>query len=235
MASLPYDRYCHEVTAQAALLDGLLAGAPPQTPVPTCPGWTLAELSVHIRGNLATLEQAVRGSAPGEVPPRLADCAERFAAAFRSAGAEAVAEAWGLKQPARSWARRAAHDLAVHRADAALALGAPFELAGDLAADGLDELLDMFAGQDLPGLRELAGQTLHLHATDADDAEWLITFTPPGFTWRRAHEKAATAVRAPLTSLLLLCYRRRPPGHESVQLLGAPAPLSGLLDSIALT
>ncbi|SFC82335.1 maleylpyruvate isomerase family mycothiol-dependent enzyme [Streptomyces aidingensis] len=241
MTPLPFERYLNEVTARAALLETLLAGAAPQTPLPTCPGWTLTELSVHVRGNLATLGGAAAGNPAREVPPRLTDCAEDFAAALRAAGPDAQTESWGLKQPARYWARRAAHDLTVHHADAALALGAPLEVAPDLAADGLDELLEMFAGEDLPGLRGLAGRSLHLHATDAGNAEWLIDFTGPsptgsgGFTWRHAHQKATTAVRAPMTALLLLAYRRYPADSEDIQILGETAVLDTWLDHIALT
>ncbi len=47
--------------------------------------------------------------------------------------------------PLAMWARRQAHETAVHRADAELAAGAPLSpLAAPFAADGIDELLTCF-------------------------------------------------------------------------------------------
>jgi hypothetical protein len=73
------------------------------------------------------------------------------------------------------------------------------------------------------------GRTIHLHATDVDkdrSAEWLVDLTGDTVAWRRAHEKAAVAVRGPLTELLLLVYGRRPV-TEGLEILGD----SDLLDS----
>ena len=66
------------------------------------------------------------------------------------------------------------------------------------------------------------GRTIHLHATDADmdtSAEWLVDLTGDTIAWRRVHEKAAVAVRGPLTELLLLVYGRRP-AAEDLEILG---------------
>ncbi len=76
-----------------------------------------------------------------------------------------------------------------------------------------------------PQMRELLGpgRTLHFHATDTEPqaaAEWVVDLTGDAITWRRAHEKAAVAVRAPLTDLLLLIYKRRPASGEGIQLFG---------------
>jgi hypothetical protein len=54
----------------------------------------------------------------------------------------------------------------------------------------------------------------------------VVDLTGEAITWRRAHEKAAVAVRAPLTELVLLVYRRRSVADADVEVLGD----SGLLD-----
>lgn len=67
------------------------------------------------------------------------------------------------------------------------------------------------------------GRTLHFHATDTAPeaaAEWVVDLTGEAITWRRTHEKAAVAVRGPLTELLLVLYRRRPARSEGVEILG---------------
>ena len=68
------------------------------------------------------------------------------------------------------------------------------------------------------GHRSRAGHGLHFHATDTEPqaaAEWVVDLTGDAITWRRAHEKAAVVVRAPLTDLLLLIYKRRPPAARA--------------------
>ena len=83
----------------------------------------------------------------------------------------------------------------------------------------LPEMLDFY-----PERRALLGpgRTVHLHATDtpADaTAEWVVDLTET-LAWRRAHEKAAVAVRGPLTELLLVIYGRRSPTDGTVEVLG---------------
>ncbi len=85
-----------------------------------------------------------------------------------------------------------------------------------MAADALDEWMELGSLPEMldfhPAQRELLGpgRTVHLHATDAPGAEWVVDLTGDRIGWRRAHEKAAVAVRGPLTDLLLLVYGRRP-------------------------
>jgi hypothetical protein len=48
---------------------------------------------------------------------------------------------------AAAWrTRRRLHETTVHRADAAIAVGAPYELRAELAADGISEWLERLAG-----------------------------------------------------------------------------------------
>lgn len=127
------------------------------------------------------------------------------------------------------WARRMAHELTIHRADAALAAGQPYEVAPDIAADAIDEWLQIveFAQRTIPDdeSRELrgAGRSIHLHATDGTaelDAEWVIEFTDDLIVWRRGHEKATVALRGPLTAVLLAFYRRLPLDSPELEVLG---------------
>lgn len=47
-----------------------------------------------------------------------------------------------------------------------------------------------------------------------------MDLTGEPITWSHAHEKAAVAVRAPLTDLVLLLYGRRTPADPSVEVYG---------------
>jgi uncharacterized protein (TIGR03083 family) len=261
MTRLPYGRFCDEVVVQTDLLRGVVAGADLSATVPTTPDWNLGQLLRHVGGNLRSVEQAVRtgsavteperqvpghGGPPGDDPAALdawlAEGAARFAETLGRAGPDAQAQVWQVRWPTAAWARRAAHDLVVHRADAAGAVGADYTVAADVAADAVDEFLDLLSnplvaasGPD-PGGPGLGG-TVHLHATDAGPdvaAEWLVELGSPAFTWRHGHEKASVAVRGPLADLLRVVTRRLPPDTPGVEVLGDRAVLDAWLERLVL-
>lgn len=135
------------------------------------------------------------------------------------------------------FARRFTHETALHRADATLALGLDYLIAEDVALDSLDEWMELDALPfhfDLdPAKRDVLGpgHTIHLHATDTAPetrAEWFVDLTGDTIAWHRSHEKAAVAVRAPLTDLLLFVYGRR--RYESLEVFGDTALLDEWLE-----
>jgi uncharacterized protein (TIGR03083 family) len=134
-------------------------------------------------------------------------------------------------RPASFWARRRAHEAAVHLADAQLAAGRDVDLGPSFAADGVDEWLGLIAAGTAGPARELCGdgQSLHFHATDpglSGTGEWLVTRTSSGITVRHGHGKADVAVRGPAAILLLVLTRRLPPSHPGVDVLGEQALLA---------
>jgi uncharacterized protein (TIGR03083 family) len=251
------DRFFTELRGCTAELARITSGDL-ERPVPTCPGWTFRQLATHVgRGHRwaaqivatrATTPIPVREVADGKLPP---DPAQH--AAWLNAGADRVIDAvtaagsdlvWTLAGigPASFWARRRAHEAAVHLADAQLAAGRDVDLAPEAAADGVDEWLAIIAAspgdtagparapaQDLRG----DGQSLHFHATDpglSGTGEWLVTRTPSGVTIARGHGKADVAVRGPAASLLLVLTRRLPSSAPDVEVLGEQALLTHWLE-----
>lgn len=63
-------------------------------------------------------------------------------------------------------------------------------------------------------------------------SEWLIRIEEEGFTWERSHVKATTAVRGPLTDLLLVLLRRLPADGAQVEVLGDEGLLDFWLDRV---
>jgi uncharacterized protein (TIGR03083 family) len=226
-----FDRHCAQIVDQTARLVADLAGADLRAPVPSCPAWTLGMLVRHVGGGHRWAEEIVRTRATGFLPDAqlrvldgddtgplpggwLVEGAERLAAALRAAG-PGVVELWTPVPGAGTpfYARRFAHETAVHRADAALAAGVPFALAPEVAADGIDEwmaleTLPVHLDRD-PAKRDVlgAGRTLSFRA-DSGEA-WLLDATGEAVTWRRSGADAAVTVRGSLTELLLVLYRRR--------------------------
>jgi len=235
------DRFYIELRACTAELAEITDGDLDR-PVPTCPGWTFRQLVTHLgRGHRwaaqivatrATAPVPTREVADGKLPedparhgPWLNAGADLVIEAVTAAGSDLVWTMTGMR-PASFWARRRAHEAAVHLADAQLAAGRSVDLAPDLAADGVDEWLGLVAaGTELRG----DGQSLHFHATDpglADTGEWLVTRTRSGVTVARGHAKADIAVRGPAADLLLVLTRRLPPSAPAVEILGEQALLT---------
>ena len=243
------DRFFAELRACTAELARMIDGDL-ERPVPTCPGWTFRQLATHVgRGHRwAAQIVATRATAPiptrevadGKLPedparhaPWLNAGADRVIEAVTAAGGAPVWALTGLR-PAGFWARRRAHETAVHLADAQLAAGQDVDLAADVAADAVDEWLALAAAN--AGLaRELSGdgQTLHFHATDPGrpgTGEWLVTRTASGVTVQPGHAKADVAVRGPAVSLLLVLTRRLPPSDPAIKIFGEQALLTHWLE-----
>jgi uncharacterized protein (TIGR03083 family) len=207
-------------------------------PVPSCPGWTVAELVWHT----GTTHDFWRQIAAGEIagpddyvqPQRPVD--EQLVAWFRP-GVEDIAtvlERLGPATPVWTWSprkdvgficRRMAQETAVHSWDARAAVGRDEPIEPRLAVDGVNEFLDFL----LPGRpQHLKGpaETIHLHATDVD-GEWLIRAGDGACRVDRSHGHGDAAVRAPTSDLLLLLWRRRSP--EALEVHGDGAALQRFL------
>ena len=212
-----------------AIVAGLRAG-PLDVRVPTCPDWTLVELASHLGwfcGLWAHVlcEAADRPKTPFEDPPAGGAGAEWFASWVGEQSGYLVEMLGSLTADAPAWtwdpnnntagfiARRAAHELAVHRFDVESARGAPTPIDGALAVDGIEEILAMIAARRAQGEEAGVGanETLHLHASDPD-AEWTLTLTPDGPRVERAHAKADLALRGAASDLELVLYDRPPLG-----------------------
>ncbi|MFF6998110.1 maleylpyruvate isomerase N-terminal domain-containing protein [Streptomyces sp. NPDC008313] len=260
MTLLGHERYCDAIEAQVRLLrDVVVSGADLSAVVPTCPDWTLEELVRHTGGALRWVELLVRTRAEEDVPEEkvpfaggpeaegdpaaldawLAETGELLVGALREAGPDAVVWSWAGVPSSGFWARRMTHELAIHRADAALAAGVPYEVDADVAADAVDEWLEIvtFVQRTQPddAANELRGpgRSIHLHATDAPaelNAEWVVELTEEGVVWRRGHEKATVALRGTLTDVLLGFYRRLPLDDGRLDVLGDRELLDFWLD-----
>ena len=149
------DRFVAAVGRDAtAILE--LCSRDPTRPIPSCPGWTAADLQQHI---LDTFR--------GEIPELGDD--ERDPAA-------ATTRALTLLSDGRGPARDIAHECAVHRWDAATAFDIDYAFEPDLACDGIDEFFEAAWPLLLDHLDRPAGtgQTLCLRRSDGTD-RWRIT------------------------------------------------------------
>ncbi|MBB5102328.1 maleylpyruvate isomerase family mycothiol-dependent enzyme [Streptomyces spectabilis] len=250
MTKVTFDRHVSEIITQADLLRTQVKDADLAVPVRTCPGWSLGDLLRHVGGAHRWAEAVVRTRASGPVPhdevddvagddaadaaalaDRVAGGAARLAGTLREAGPDAPVWTPAPGGTPEFWARRMLFETVLHRADAAVAVGGPYTLATDVALIGVGEWMEFTVLPQVyeseERLRALLGpgRTVHFHATDADaesdDAgEWFVDLTGDAITTRRAHEKAAVAVRGPASALLLSLYQRESVLAEGPEIIG---------------
>lgn len=149
-------RYLECLAADYDLLRDAASSAGLEKPVPSCPGWTVADLVAHT--GEVYLHKAVvmrEGKWPDPWPPeghpadpfKLLDLGyHEVTGEFASRPPDEASLTWyAPDQTVGFWLRRMAQETVVHRMDAELAAGRPVTAApDDLATDGVDEALTCF-------------------------------------------------------------------------------------------
>lgn len=199
MTLLDAATYLRHIKDESTRFIEVLAACPPDARVPSCPDWDAADLAWHLTG-VQHFWQHVIAHRPE--PPKAYTEPERPAtydevlATFRATHAAFVTalEAADPTDPAWSWSspdrqdvaftyRRQAHEALIHRLDAELTAGRVTDLPTALAADGIDEALDvMYGGLPPWGRFEPRAQYAEFRATDAGTSVWVQVGTFSGTT-----------------------------------------------------
>ena len=137
--------------------------------------------------------------------------------------------------PLAFWARRQAHETAIHRADADSAAGTMPEYEPGFAADGIDELITGFGRRRKYQPRSTAGGTrLRVLATDTGDA-WLVEAHEGRLQPRRDAgdlQEAGCTVSGPASGLYLYLWNRADAARAGVTVAGDPGLLSAWQSSV---
>ncbi|MDX3548450.1 maleylpyruvate isomerase family mycothiol-dependent enzyme [Streptomyces europaeiscabiei] len=187
--------YIRALDEEGRLLATAARKAGTDTAVPTCPEWRVRDLVRHTgavhRWATAHLAEGRSTPHPFVSGPELdgdalltwfEDGHRRLVDTLRSAPADM--DCWTFlpaPSPLAFWARRQAHETAVHRADAESALGGELgEHSVDFAVDGIDELLLGFHARDRSRVRTGTPRVLQVRATDTG-AVWTVRLSsePP--------------------------------------------------------
>lgn len=216
----------------ASLVAAVGAGAL-DAPVPTCPDFTVDGLAAHVgtfcgwwTHNLCEGSGRPKTPFADEVGPEgrvewLGNIAGHLVTELRATPPGTVVWTWHEPdQSAAFVARRTSHELAIHRVDAQLARGVAEPVEAELAADGIEEVFllttspvaETRVGSQRAG-RSDSRQTLHLHGTDYEPAEWLLTLESDGVGVTREHAKGDLALKGPVSDLEMLLYQRPTVGH----------------------
>jgi uncharacterized protein (TIGR03083 family) len=245
-----HERYCESIAHVVADFTAAVRDADPATPVPTCPGWTLADLVEHHATTHRWAEHVVRTRAtepvlarevpldlpddPSAYPQWLARGAESCLRTLRTVDPDLPMWSYGADQRVAFYPRRLLFEAVIHCADAQLALGHEPRVEPGTAADGIAEFLENLPRRTRTTERQapLAGGSVGLLAVDTG-AAWTITFGAAGFSWTATAEAADVTVTADVADLLLLLYGRRRPEADRFTVRGGTAVLDAWLSTTA--
>ena len=213
-------------------------------PVPTCGDWTVADLCrhvgrvyayvAHIVDHRLTSASDVRPDpAPGADPVEwVAETLDDLVAALSGAAADTPMWNWSsAPHVAAFWARRMAHESAVHRFDAQRAHGVAQPVDADLACDGLDELVDLLLPRMVArdGLTPRDATYAFESIEEGATGGWRVRTGADGIARADADAVPDVVVRGTSSALLLAAYNRVP--WTSLEVAGD----SGALDTWSQT
>jgi uncharacterized protein (TIGR03083 family) len=229
---------------RAAGFAQVLAEGDLEAPVPTCPGWRLADLGEHLGGVHQWANHAVVAGTPDVVAtpaPKHRDglvdwyreAANTLLTTLRQTDPEAPAWGFGPKpRTARFWHRRQAHETTIHHWDAGACQGAPDQIDAVLARDGIDELLALFfprqvrLGRTRPLERALAVES----DPPGKGRRWVLAGNGVGPA-SAADAQADATVSGPDEALLLMLWRRIGPDDPRLTIAGDPAVVRAVLNA----
>jgi len=188
MARLDHTTYLQHLRSESQRFRDVLAACDPRADVPTCPEWRADDLLWHLTEvqHHWTWVVTNRPKDPEEYdePERPGDHAGLLT--FYDQQSVALVEALEKAEPsdeAWTWSqdhtvgfisRRQAHEALIHRRDAELTAGTLTPFPVDLAADGVDEVLDIMYGGCPPwGEFSPLPHYIRLDLTDTGDQVWV--------------------------------------------------------------
>lgn len=182
---------------EGSLLANTASDIDPSTPVPTCPGWTLRDLILHLGGIHRWAGSHVRESSSSILKTDLVDIFDRLPddielldwyrgeldlliQSLVAAPADLECVTF-LKcvDPLHHWARRQAHETCIHRADVESIADRLTSVDIEFALDGIDELVDGIVPRPYMKLRSATPVTLGIAPNDASFVWTLCISTEP--------------------------------------------------------
>jgi uncharacterized protein (TIGR03083 family) len=238
------------LAAEGPLLAAAAGRVGLDAPVPSCPDWVVRDLVRHTggvhqwaTGIVATprtqawdvdLDEVV-GGWPGddELIGWYRESHAQLVATLRDADPKLECFTFlDAPSPLAMWARRQAHETAIHRVDAELAGTAAVSPVDRMfAADGIDELLACFITRGSKRLYADPPRVLRVHATDTGDV-WDVAFrTGPAATVRNGPPGPADAtIDGHADDLYLALWSRR--DASGLPTSGDPATLTHFFDNV---
>lgn len=199
---MEHSRFLRSIRQQCEALRAAALTAGPDAPVPTCPKWTVSRLVGHVGRVHSWVRKAVADPSGREIEPdrppqdwaALLSWFDEQRGALVDALTDPAAPAWlpFTRYPATagSWARRQAHEAAIHRLDAEHALAGSDDPSAvpslvfdpGFAADGIEELITLVLPTRGRWQEGRVTGTVVLHAADAGHT-WTVRVAPGEPPW----------------------------------------------------
>ena len=211
--------------------------------VPWSDRWTVGTVGRHVAGTHHVVAEVVRGRPDADfglfaemrTPPK--DSPE-FVEWFRTGTASLLEqlssvsandECWSWFESGRRvawWARRMAFEAVIHRWDTNAAEGEDFSVAPEIAADGVDEFLDVFVAASRAAHNGPPGPTISFDCSDRSD-RWWLDLSERGVRVVSRDPRAASVEISGTAEQLLLIVWGRVPVHDAagVEVCGDVAKL----------
>ena len=211
--------------------DAFLATIPrvdPDAAVPWCGRWRVRDLVVHLArihhwaaAEARGVAEVPLGRGPFELERLYRDCAGELLGTLTELGPEAVGPTLLGRGPVAFWRRRQLHETLVHLWDLRTAGGLGVDVAPEVWADTVDEVVTVMQPRQVRLSRMPPLPTaIDLVATDAD-RRWRLS-TP-------ADGDAAVEVRGPASTLALLLWGRAGADDAALTVTGDRAALDDAL------
>jgi uncharacterized protein (TIGR03083 family) len=195
--------------------------------VPWSDRWTVGTVARHVAGTHHVVAEIVRGrpeadfglfatlESPEKDAPEFVDWfrsgTNSLVEQLSSASADEVCWSWYVAGGQVGWwARRMALEAVVHRADVDAAGRKTFAVAAEIAADGIDEYLDVFVAASRAAAQSPAGPTISFECSDRSDRWWLDLSEPGGRLVGRERLAASLHLRGTARDLLQAIWGRIP-------------------------
>ncbi|HVA53901.1 MAG TPA: maleylpyruvate isomerase family mycothiol-dependent enzyme [Acidimicrobiales bacterium] len=242
--------HCDALTDEVNRFALVLSATPSDTPVPSCPGWTTADLAEHLGTVHRWAEHLVRARATERIASDVMEFSRgpvtaqwireggaQLCSTLRSSDPNVAMWAWGEDQHLKFWSRRQLHETLVHRMDLELAVGLAPHASAEIASDAIDEFLVNLARAAYfsPRVTQLRGdgQLIRMSTIDSQRT-WTVELGPDGFSMIERDETATVQFEGPAAELLLALYRRVPISKTSVDVVGDERWAAFWLDHSAL-
>ena len=224
------------IAGEGRLLAEAARSAGLDAPVPTCPGWATRDLVRHLglihlwaashvafpHEQPSLADEAEQRAFTGRFWPELGvfwvddgDLIDWYLQTNANLvdsleAAPADLEAWTFlpaPSPRAMWARRQAHETAIHRYDAEAANADPSGYDMAFASDGIDEILRGMTTRRRLDVPVSDPQSMLVHAVDIDH-RWLVTLDSDVVTVVREGGSADCTVAADASDLYLALWNR---------------------------
>jgi len=230
-----HTQYCDELEIEVDRYCAGLANADTSARVPSCPDWSIEDLSRHLGvvHRWATMLVSERATSRISRSTMLIDSdvvdaewirsgASALLEVLRSANPDDAMWAWGADQHVRFWSRRQLHETFVHRLDLELATGSASFIDPAIALDATDEFLaNMKCDGDI-SLRARDGREGELFRISATDppGQWRVRLTPENYEFVDSMDTPSAELSGPAGELLKVLLHRGELANSDVGVSG---------------